>query len=91
MLVLALAPWPYGYFQLLRLVVSGACAFLIYREFTRVGLGPWTLGLGLLALIFNPIVPVHLARSVWAVVDVGAAVMLTLHFRASRKGRSPSS
>lgn len=91
LLVLALGPWPYSYFQLLRLVVCGACAFLAYREFKRAGVVPWTVGLGFLALVFNPIVPVHLARSVWSVVDLGAAVVLALHFWANRKARSPSS
>lgn len=91
LLVLALGPWPYGYFQFLRLIVCGACTFLAYREFKRVGVAPWTVALGSLALVFNPIAPVHLARSVWSVLDLGAAAVLMLHFWANRKARSPSS
>lgn len=89
LLILALGPWPYGYYQLLRLIVCGASAFLAYREFKRRGVGVWTLSLGALALLFNPIVPVHLTRSAWAVIDLGAAAVLALHFWSTRARLSP--
>lgn len=29
---------------------------------------------GVIALLFNPIVPVHLSRSIWSPIDIAAAV-----------------
>ena len=36
----------------------------------------WAVGLGLLAVLFNPFVVVGLDRAVWAGLDVAAAVAL---------------
>ena len=52
---------PYGFYTFLRLVVCAATAFLAYREWT-VGsaVTAWMVALGALALLFNPLLPVHL-------------------------------
>jgi hypothetical protein len=66
----ALAEWPYGYYTLLRLVVCGAgayTAFLMY-EWRRTGLA-WLFGF--IAVVFNPVVTVHLSRDLWQVIDLG--------------------
>jgi len=34
MLFLALAPWPYGYYQLLRFVVCGVSAYMAFMAYT---------------------------------------------------------
>ena len=37
MLIIALAPLPYGYYTLLRIVVCGASAFLAWQHYTLEG------------------------------------------------------
>lgn len=74
MLLGALAPWPYGYYQLLRFVVcpvSGYVAFLAYK-WQKL----WATWLfGIIAVLFNPIVPVHLSRELWQPVDLVCALL----------------
>ena len=72
---LAVVPiWPYGYYVLLRLLVFAAAIFTLATspdERTRYW---WALG-GL-ALVFNPVVPVHLDRLLWAPIDLAGAWFL---------------
>ena len=70
--VLALADMPYGYYTVVRIVACGTAAYgaALARDDT-----PWCVALALLAVVFNPVLPVALGREAWAVVDVGAAVL----------------
>lgn len=75
MLLVGAAPLPYGYYTLLRLVACGVFAYAAFIAADRKHkLLPWVFGL--LALLFNPIVKVHLAKELWAFVDVAAGVFL---------------
>ena len=85
MLVLAIARWPYGYYILLRVVVAASAlllAGLIYQQAKS-----FTLWLGLfliVAIVFNPFVPLHLTRGVWSILNVLAAAIFAGHFFARR-------
>lgn len=68
MLLLALGPWPYGYYVLLRLVVCLASIAIAWRLRESNALGMWAFVA--LAILYNPIVKVPLAREVWMVVNV---------------------
>lgn len=75
MLLFALAPLPYGYYTLLRIVVTIFFAWSAVVSHDRHHqVLPWIFGL--LALLFNPIVPVYLSRDIWAPIDVGAAALI---------------
>ena len=80
MLILALASLPYGYYTLLRIVVC-LCAFLIaHGSYSKERGSIWApvfVGVGLL---FNPIIPVHLSRSIWATIDIACAAIFFSHF-----------
>lgn len=80
MLVAALAPWPYAYYRLLRWVVFVCCGLIAYQSYERRGFSPWLVGLVATGVLFNPIVPVHLTRGIWAPIDLGAAVFLIAHW-----------
>jgi hypothetical protein len=90
MLVLAWGAHPYDYYVLLRWITSAVAAFTAYQlSQDRPGLA-WTMAV--LALLFNPLVPVHLHRSTWAWVDLAAAGLMLgtgwiLH-RRNRPARS---
>ena len=78
-LLLALAHWPYAYYQLLRWAVCGIAAFSAYQEYKQQKrLWMWIF-VGL-AVLFNPIVPIHFTRDVWQIFDVGGAVIILLSF-----------
>jgi len=75
MLLIAIPPvWPYGYYTLLRLVVCGASIYALFY-LPRISPGI-AVGLVLTALLFNPIIPVHLSKPIWIPIDISVAVFL---------------
>ena len=79
MMLLCLAPMPYGYFQLVRfvaMIVFGLMAYHYYQNQKMVA--TWVFGA--LALLFQPIYKIALGRVVWNVVDVIVALLLIALF-----------
>ena len=79
MMLLCLAPMPYGYFQLVRfvaMIVFGLMAYRCYQNQKMVA--TWVFGA--LALLFQPIYKIALGRVVWNVVDVIVAIFLIILF-----------
>lgn len=75
LLLLCLAPMPYGYFQLIRFVsmmVFGVMAY-DYAQRKQEGL---MITFGALALLFQPFLKVSLGRGIWNIVDVIVALIL---------------
>ncbi len=76
MALVAIANLPYGYYTLMRLVV---CATAIFVVVVGAKSGQmWAVWLyGILALLFNPVVPVHLTKGLWQPLDIvtGAALV----------------
>lgn len=74
MLFGALAPLPYGYYQLLRFTVcsiGGYVAFKAY-EWDKI----WaTWAFGIIAVLFNPLIPIHLPRELWQPIDLICSVV----------------
>jgi hypothetical protein len=85
MLVAALAPWPYSYYLLLRLVVCVCCCVIAYQSHERHGVTPWVIGLAVVAVVFNPFVPIHLTRAIWSVLNAATAVFLVAHMFTEAK------
>ena len=77
MLLGALGGWPYSYFVLLRWVVCIAAIFVTYKasEWNH----QWALwSFGFLAILFNPLMPIHLTRELWKPIDIASAVMFAI-------------
>lgn len=79
----AVARLPYGYYELLRWLVCAVAAFTAWRasELRRSG---WAWVFIVLALVFNPVVPVRLRRETWAWADIAAAVLLLVSLATIR-------
>ena len=74
MLLVAIAPLPYGYYQVLRWVVCGIAVYIgvsAYR-WNKIWV-TWTFG-GI-AVLFNPIIPFHLSRDIWLPIDAIGALL----------------
>lgn len=75
LLFLGAAPLPYGYYMLLRIA---ACGFFIWAVVTtyerKSEYLPWIFGL--LALLFNPFVKIHLPKELWAIIDIASALFV---------------
>jgi hypothetical protein len=85
-LALALGEMPRDFYMLIHVVVFGASlliAALIFNQDKNFDI--W-IGLFLLvAIIFNPIVPLHLTGRIWAILDIAAAVLFVGHYLNIRK------
>jgi len=77
MLLAAIAEWPYGYYMLLRIAVCAAAAFAGFKAH-ELGKEAWTYVNGGIAVLFNPLLPIHLTRAIWAVIDVLAAGIMVV-------------
>jgi hypothetical protein len=82
LLVCALLPFPYGYYQLLRFIICGTASLIAVSAY-RQSLQQWVIVFGLIALLFNPFLPIHLDRSIWAIIDVACAVVYAVASRRS--------
>ena len=74
LLVVALLPLPYGYYQFLRIAITIASGLVAYSCFSE-GKQGWAVGFGAICILFNPIIPVHLSKSMWAPIDVAVALV----------------
>ena len=68
-LLVSVFPLPYGYYLFLRIVVTITSVMVIYI-FHKDKNKRAVIGLALIAIIFNPIIPIHLEKAVWLPIDV---------------------
>ena len=83
MLVIAVLPLPYGYFMLLRLVVTVAAAYVAYENFSK-DITNWGIAFVVIALLFNPFYVVHFDKTLWAVIDLIVAGIFFINSRTHR-------
>ena len=75
LLLLCLAPMPYGYYQLVRFVSMVVFAVMAYQYYVKKQ-ELWAVAFGALALLFQPFFKVALGRTMWNIVDVVVAIIL---------------
>lgn len=65
--------FPYSFFQLLRVAVFVFAVFIaVQAHKAEKESMAWLFGA--VAFLFNPLFPIHLSRSIWQVIDFGAAI-----------------
>ena len=77
LLLLCLAPMPYGYYQFVRFVAMVVFAVMAYRYYEEKK-NQLAIVFGALALLFQPFIKVALGKAIWNVVDVVVAIALIL-------------
>ncbi len=91
LLLIGLVDLPIGYYTIVRIAVCLISALSCYWSFKsdeKVGIA--TVVFGLLAILFNPIIPVYLQnKAAWTVIDVVAAILLAIRY-FTLKGRTES-
>lgn len=75
LLLLCLAPMPYGYYQLVRFVSMVLFALFAYNYWIKE-IKPLAIIFGALALLFQPFIKVSFGRAMWNVTDVVVALGL---------------
>ena len=75
MLFAALAPLPIGFYTLLRMIVTLTAVLLLVNYYKNNKI-EWTITFGIIALIFNPLIPIYLGdKSVWMPIDLLAGIL----------------
>lgn len=84
LLLLCLAPWPYGYFQLVRFAALIGFAILGYKANEESKQNEMYLYLAL-AILFQPMFKISLGRQIWNVIDVIVGVGLIISIFKTKK------
>lgn len=83
LLIAALFPWPYGFYDLLRLAIFAVSAWIAYEQWRLDNaVSGWVVAFGGVALLYNPVMLVHLTREIWSVLNIATAVLFLAHLRA---------
>ena len=74
MLLLALNDFSSGYYTLLRIIVCGTSIYLLIaaKELKKIS---WIWIFGFIAILFNPIIKIHLDEDTWKIWDVVVALV----------------
>ena len=75
LLLLCLAPMPYGYYQLVRFIAAVVFIVLAWYHYNTKEVS-LSVVFGALALLFQPFIKIALGRTMWNIVDVIVAIML---------------
>lgn len=75
LLFAALGRHAYDYYTILRWIACGTAAFTAFQAAQSKKTG-WLVVFIIVAVVLNPIAPLHLKRDTWALVDIAAAVLL---------------
>lgn len=75
---------PYGYYILLRWICCPCFAFLAIREHEK-GMFHWVWIFAVSAGIYNPIIPTHLGRTIWSVVNIISIILLIVYLLKKMK------
>lgn len=85
LLLIAVAPMPIGYYTFLRIAVTIGALLVIISE-RRRKLNLWIIVFGIIAIVFNPLIPVYLYdKHAWMPIDLLAAVMFGVRSARLRK------
>lgn len=78
LLLIGLADLPTGYYTIVRIIVCFASCLSChwsYKSDNKIGIV--TILFGVIALVFNPFIPIYLNdKEVWTIIDIVAAVLL---------------
>lgn len=75
LLFVAVADLPYGYYTFLRIatcLIAALGAIKAYGQTSTL----WTVLLGGIAILFNPIAPIYMEKSAWIQVDIAAGIVM---------------
>ena len=75
LLVAAFGKYPYGFYMVLRLVVTVGAIYWAWRAY-QAGLRGWTWAFVAVALLLNPFLPIRMQRAQWQPIDLWLGILL---------------
>lgn len=78
LLFLALANLPIGYYTLLRIMVTIGAVAVVMNELEK-GIGFWVIAFGIIAILFNPVIPIYLNdKNAWMPIDIIVGILFLI-------------
>jgi len=78
LLFIGLFDLPIGYYTLLRIIVTIGSVAVVVSEFEN-GFNFWVITFGLIAILFNPLIPIYLNdKSAWMPIDIIAGILFII-------------
>lgn len=93
-LLVAILPLPYGYYQVLRIVVTGYASYLCYLHYRReLQYWPWILAF--IAVLYNPFYPIFMSKGFHSLLNIAVSALMVFEqntFRPVKRSheREPS-
>jgi hypothetical protein len=85
LLFLGVANMPIGYYNFLRIMVTIGAVLIIIQEL-KDGTGMWVVIFGIVAVLFNPLIPVYLGKKEnWLLIDLISAVLFLVKVLSNEK------
>ena len=79
--------WPYGYYILLRWVVTIVALLVLWTAYNQKQ-RDWVWRMGAVAIVFNPIIPIYFDKVIWQIIDFFVAIFFVLSiFQIKNDGR----
>lgn len=77
LLFLAIFNLPYGYYTFLRIIIFLIAGWCLFDEYNTIGKLTlvWRIIFVLIALIFNPVLPIYLSKDVWQIIDIICSIL----------------
>jgi hypothetical protein len=76
--------FPYSYYQILRLIIFFTGISVAYGFYSSKLTG-WSIVFAVIAIVFNPLVPLYLQKSSWVGIDFISAILFLLAGYSIRK------
>jgi hypothetical protein len=88
LLLIALLSMPYYYYQLMRWVICGCAAYIAYQNYKEKCCDFLTVLFIVIAIVYNPIEPIHLFREAWEVINIITAIVFSYGWVLARKNKN---
>jgi hypothetical protein len=75
LLVASAGKYPYGFYMLLRLIITVGSVYWAWRVY-QAGLRGWTWAFVTVALLLNPFLPIRMQRTQWQPIDLWLGIFL---------------
>ncbi len=75
LLIAAVGKHPYGFYMVLRLVITVGAAYWAWRVY-KAGQRAWTWMFVAVALLLNPFLPIRMQRAQWQPIDLYLGILL---------------
>lgn len=74
LLVAVFCRMPYGYYTLLKVICCAGFAYLAYKAHEKKS-DAWMWVFGVVAVVYNPFVKIHLGREIWTLVNFASVAL----------------